>query len=120
MKSSQASIAYPKPDGTVFHGKASYNEYTSRMRTAARGVRDGSVLKVWIKGKSPSSGILVTVNDGCGYPMKKMGRVLDLSTGAFKRLAGSLGKGEIKVCFKVIKLGKGQKRGKNWAPVYRG
>ena len=71
--------ARPKKGGKV-SGHASYHQHTSRMVTAAR-VPRGSKLWVWCQGKPEASGFAVTVNDSGPYVR---GRVLDLSTGAFK------------------------------------
>ena len=80
-------------------GRASYNQHTSRMVTAAR-VPRGSKLWVWHGKKDESSGFAVTVNDSGPYVA---GRVLDLSTGAFTRLYGGLGRGHGPVCYRVMK-----------------
>ena len=83
----------------MVRGRASYNQRTARMVTAAR-VPRGSKLWVWHGKKSESSGFAVTVNDSGPYVS---GRVLDLSTGAFKRLYGGLGSGHGPVCYRVMK-----------------
>ena len=79
-------------------GRASYNQRTPRMVTAAR-VPRGSKLWVWHAHKSEASGFAVMVNDSGPY---SSGRVLDLSTGAFKRLYGGLNRGVGPVCYRVI------------------
>ena len=94
--------------GSVRHGRASYHEHTGRMVTAARGVRRGAKLWVWRTGKSPRTGFAVIVNDSGPYVR---GRILDLSTGAFKRLYGGLKRGHGPVSYKVLKQGKGARCG---------
>ncbi len=90
--------AKPKSKHTV-RGRASYHQHTSSMVTAAR-VPRGSKLWVWHAQKDESSGFAVTVNDSGPYTP---GRVLDLSTGAFKRLYGGLNRGVGPVCYRVMK-----------------
>ncbi len=90
--------AKPKKGGQV-SGRASYHQHTSSMVTAAR-VPRGSKLWVWRAGKAESSGFAVTVNDAGPYTR---GRVLDLSTGAFKRLFGSLNSGHGAVHYRVMR-----------------
>ena len=80
-------------------GRASYHQHTARMVTAAR-VPRGSKLWVWHGQKAESTGFAVTVNDAGPYVS---GRVLDLSTGAFKRLYGGLNRGHGPVCYRVMK-----------------
>ncbi len=79
-------------------GRASYHQHTSSMVTAAR-VPRGSKLWVWHASKPEASGFAVTVNDAGPYTP---GRVLDLSTGAFKRLYGGLNRGVGPVCYRVL------------------
>ena len=93
-----ATDAKPKKGGKV-SGRASYHQHTSRMVTAAR-VPRGSKLWVWHGQKAESTGFAVTVNDAGPYTR---GRVLDLSTGAFKRLYGGLGRGHGPVCYRVMR-----------------
>ncbi len=95
---SPATDAKPKKRGVV-NGRASYHQHTSRMVTAAR-VPRGSKLWVWHGQKAESSGFAVTVNDSGPYTR---GRVLDLSTGAFKRLYGGLKRGHGPVRYRVIR-----------------
>lgn len=95
---SPATDAKPKKGGKV-SGQASYHLHTSRMVTAAR-VPRGSKLWVWRADKAESSGFAVTVNDAGPYTR---GRVLDLSTGAFKRLFGSLKRGHGPVHYRVVR-----------------
>lgn len=83
----------------TIRGRASYHQHTSAMVTAAR-VPRGSKLWVWHGDKSEASGFSVTVNDSGPYVR---GRVLDLSTGAFKRLYGGLGRGHGPVCYRVMR-----------------
>ena len=95
---SPAAGAKPKSKRTV-RGRASYHQHTPRMVTAAR-VPRGSKLWVWHAKKDESTGFAVTVNDSGPYTP---GRVLDLSTGAFKRLYGGLNRGVGPVCYRVMK-----------------
>jgi len=88
---------------------ASYNEITTKRVTAARGMRMGTKLWVWKKGSSSSKGCAVWVNDACGRKMRGWGRNLDLSTGAFTHLFGSLRKGTGKVNYKILKEGRGRR-----------
>lgn len=83
-------------------GKAAYHLNTSRMVTAARYEPRGSVLKV----TNPENGksVIVTVNDRGPF---NGNRILDLSTGAFKKLYGSLRRGVGPVKYEVIRRGKG-------------
>lgn len=90
--------AKPKKGG-ITSGRASYHQLSSRMMTAAR-VPRGTKLWVWRTDKPQSSGFAVTVNDSGPYVR---GRVLDLSTGAFKRLYGGLGRGHGPVSYRVMK-----------------
>lgn len=89
--------AKPKT-GRKVSGRASYHQHTSKMVTAAR-VPRGSKLWVWHAQKPESSGFAVTVNDSGPYVS---GRVLDLSTGAFKRLYGGLNRGHGPVNYRVL------------------
>ena len=89
--------AKPKKGGKV-SGRASYHQHTSKMVTAAR-VPRGSKLWVWHGAKAESTGFVVLVNDSGPYTR---GRVLDLSTGAFKRLYGGLKRGHGPVNYRVI------------------
>ena len=89
--------AKPKKGGKV-SGRASYHQHTSAMVTAAR-VPRGTKLWVWHGDKAESTGFAVIVNDSGPYTR---GRVLDLSTGAFKRLYGSLKRGHGPVHYRVI------------------
>ena len=87
------------PSKRTVRGRASYHQHTGAMVTAAR-VPRGSKLWVWHGKKDESTGFAVTVNDSGPYTP---GRVLDLSTGAFKRLYGGLNRGVGPVCYRVIK-----------------
>lgn len=82
----------------VVSGRASYHQHTGQMVTAAR-VPRGSKLWVWHGDKAESSGFAVTVNDAGPFVR---GRVLDLSTGAFARLYGGLGRGHGPVRYRVL------------------
>lgn len=95
---SPSADAKPKK-GAQVSGRASYHQLSSRMLTAAR-VPRGTKLWVWRADKPQSSGFAVTVNDSGPYVR---GRVLDLSTGAFKRLFGGLGRGHGPVNYRVMK-----------------
>jgi len=83
-------------------GKAAYHLHTSRMVTASRYEPRGSILLV----TNPETGksVKVTVNDRGPW---NGNRILDLSTGAFKKLYGSLRRGVGPVKYKVLKRGKG-------------
>lgn len=81
-------------------GKAAYYKKDSRFVTASRYEPRGSVLLV----TNPETGksIKVTVIDRGPW---NGNRVLDLSTGAFKALYGSLRRGVGPVTYKVLKRG---------------
>ncbi|RYG62763.1 hypothetical protein EON80_22505 [bacterium] len=82
-------------------GRAAYNLPSRHMTTAARYEPIGSILKV----TNPHTGKTITVRvDGRG-PYNG-NRILDLSTGSFKALYGSLGRGVGPVKYTVIKRGK--------------
>jgi len=85
-------------------GKAAYHLHTTRMVTAARYEPIGSILRV----TNPKTGksITVTVNDRGPF---NGNRILDLSTGAFKKLFGSLKRGVGPISYTVIRRGKGKK-----------
>lgn len=95
---SLSADAKPKK-GAKISGRASYHQLSSRMVTAAR-VPRGTKLWIWRADQPQSSGFAVTVNDAGPYVR---GRVLDLSTGAFKRLFGSLKRGHGAVHYRVMK-----------------
>jgi len=78
-------------------GHAAYHLHTSRLVTAARHEPRGSVLKV----VNPNNGksVIVTVNDRGPF---NGNRILDLSTGAFKALFGSLKRGVGPITYTVI------------------
>ena len=97
-KPKKSAKAKHKSKRTV-RGRASYHQHTGAMVTAAR-VPRGSKLWVWHAQKDESTGFAVTVNDSGPYTP---GRVLDLSTGAFKRLYGGLNRGVGPVCYRVMK-----------------
>ena len=82
-------------------GKAAYHLHTSRLVTAARHEPVGSILRV----TNPKNGrsVVVTVNDRGPF---NGGRILDLSTGAFKQLFGGLGRGVGPITYTVIRRGK--------------
>jgi rare lipoprotein A len=79
-------------------GKAAYHLHTSSMVTAARHERVGSILRV----TNPKNGrsVIVRVNDRGPF---NGGRILDLSTGAFRKLFGSLNRGVGPITYTVIK-----------------
>lgn len=83
-------------------GKAVYHLRTERMVTASRYEPRGSILKV----TNPETGksVIVTVNDRGPF---NGNRILDLSTGAFKKLYGSLRRGVAPVHYTVIRRGPG-------------
>jgi rare lipoprotein A len=82
-------------------GKAAYCMHTSKLVTAARYEPRGSILLV----TNPETGksVKVTVIDRGPF---NGNRILDLSTGAFKALFGSLGRGVGPVQYKVLQRGK--------------
>lgn len=86
-------------------GKAAYHLHTSAMVTAARYEPRGSILKV----TNPENGksVIVRVNDRGPF---NGNRILDLSTGAFKQLFGSLKRGVGPIRYTVIRRGYGKKR----------
>jgi hypothetical protein len=83
-------------------GKAVYHLRTERMVTASRYEPHGSILKV----TNPETGksVIVTVNDRGPF---NGNRILDLSTGAFKKLYGGLRRGIGPVHYTVIRRGRG-------------
>lgn len=83
-------------------GQAAYHYYTSEMITASRYEPVGSVLKV----TNPQNGRCVTVRVAGSGPYNG-NRILDLSTGAFKALYGSLGRGVGSMSYEVISRGGG-------------
>ena len=82
-------------------GKAAYHLHTSRMVTASRYEPIGSILRV----TNPKTGksITVTVNDRGPF---NGNRILDLSTGAFKSLFGSLKRGVGPISYTVVRRGR--------------
>ena len=78
-------------------GLAAFNEHTGQMVTAARYEPAGTVLQV----TCPSTGRSVTVLVNDRGPFNG-GRILDLSTGAFGKLFGGLGRGVGEIDYKVI------------------
>ena len=78
-------------------GLAAYNEHTGAMVTAARYEPTGTVLQV----TCPQTGrsVTVVVNDRGPF---NGGRILDLSTGAFSKLFGGLGRGVGEIDYKVV------------------
>lgn len=81
-------------------GRAAYCMHTSKMVTAARYEPRGSILLV----TNPESGrsVQVTVIDRGPF---NGNRILDLSTGAFKKLFNGLGRGVGTVQYKVLQRG---------------
>lgn len=87
-------------------GRASFDRHTGAMVTAARGVRRGSVLYAW--NPETGKGARVRVTDACGRSMRfRHGRVLDLSTGAFRAIYGSLRRGHGPISYRVVSKGHG-------------
>lgn len=82
-------------------GKAAYHFKTSKMVTASRYEPRGSVLLV----TNPETGKKVTVTVIDRGPFNG-NRILDLSTGAFKALFGSLSRGVGPIKYEVVKRGK--------------
>ena len=82
-------------------GKAAYHARDSRMVTCARYEPIGSILRV----TNPRTGktITVTVNGRGPY---NGNRILDLSTGAFKALFGSLRRGVGPISYVVVRRGR--------------
>lgn len=82
-------------------GKAAYHLHTDRMVTASRHEPHGSILKV----TNPETGksVIVTVNDRGPF---NGNRILDLSTGAFKKLFGSLRRGVGPIRYEVLRRGR--------------
>ncbi len=78
-------------------GLAAYHLHTSRMVTAARYEPRGSVLRV----RNPRNGrsVIVHVNDRGPF---NGGRILDLSSGAFRQLFGGLGRGVGPIRYEVV------------------
>ena len=83
-------------------GKAAYHLHTSAMVTAARYEPIGSILRV----TNPRNGRSVTVRVNDRGPFNG-GRILDLSTGAFRQLFGGLGRGVGPIHYTVIRRGRG-------------
>lgn len=87
--------------GGKFHGRTTANGETFNkwaMTTASNSHKMGTKLKVTnvANGKS----VIVKVNDTGGF--KKYGRTLDLSRGAFSKIANT-SSGTIKISIKVLK-----------------
>ncbi len=82
-------------------GIAAYHSHTDAFVTAARYEPRGSLLNV----VNPRNGrsILVRVNDRGPY---NGNRVLDLSTGAFRALFGSLNRGTGAISYQVVSRGR--------------
>ncbi|MEO6906803.1 MAG: septal ring lytic transglycosylase RlpA family protein [Abditibacteriaceae bacterium] len=78
-------------------GKAAYCMHTSKMVTASRYEPIGSTLLV--TNPETSKSVKVTVIDRGPF---NGNRILDLSTGAFKALFGSLGRGVGNISYKVL------------------
>jgi rare lipoprotein A len=91
--------------GSVRHasarsGLAAYHLHTGAMVTAARYEPRGSILRV----TNPRNGRSVTVRVNDRGPFNG-NRILDLSTGAFRQLFGSLKRGVGPITYTVIKRG---------------
>ncbi|HEX8834014.1 MAG TPA: septal ring lytic transglycosylase RlpA family protein [Abditibacteriaceae bacterium] len=81
-------------------GQAAYHFHSSQMITAARHEPVGSVLKV----TNPQNGNTVTVKVTDRGPYNG-NRILDLSTGAFSKLYGGIGRGVGPVSYVVVSRG---------------
>lgn len=88
-------------------GKAVYHEHTSAMVTCARYEPHGSILKV----TNPETGRTITVRVNGRGPFNG-NRILDLSTGAFRALYGSLRRGVGPVRYVVVRRGWGKRTSK--------
>jgi rare lipoprotein A len=82
-------------------GVAAYHYYTGAYITAARYEPVGSILKV----TNPQNGRTITVRVAGRGPYNG-NRILDLSTGAFRALYGSLKRGTGPVVYQVVSRGK--------------
>lgn len=86
--------------GSKFHGKKTASGEVfdmNKMTTASNSHKMGTKLKVTNKANGKS--VIVKVNDTGGF--KKYGRTLDLSRGAFAKIA-DLKQGLVKVNIKVL------------------
>ena len=85
-------------------GRAAYHLHTSQMVTASRHEPIGSILRV----THPKTGksVTVTVNDRGPFNSNV---ILDLSTGAFKKLFGSLRRGLGPISYVVVRRGWGKR-----------
>jgi len=83
-------------------GRASYHYFSGAMITASRYEPVGSVLRV----TNPQNGRAVTVRVAGSGPFNG-NRILDLSTGAFSKLYGGLGRGHGPVSYTVLSRGGG-------------
>lgn len=81
-------------------GKAAYHASSSALETCARYEPIGSILKV----TNPENGKTITVRVNGRGPYNG-NRILDLSTGAFKALYGSLRRGVGPVQYTVVRRG---------------
>ena len=86
-------------------GLAAYHLHTSAYVTAARYEPVGSLLSV--QNRRTGKSILVRVNDRGPY---NGNRILDLSTGAFRALFGSLKRGVGPISYQVVSRGKSSTR----------
>ena len=82
-------------------GRAAYHLHTSRMVTASRYEPIGSVLRV--ANRLTGKIVFVTVNDRGPFNGNV---ILDLSTGAFKKLFGGLGRGVGPISYVVVRRGR--------------
>lgn len=89
-------------------GRAAYHAHTSEMVTCARYEPIGSILKV----TNPENGRTITVRVNGSGPYNG-NRILDLSTGAFRKLYGGLGRGVGPVRYTVVRRGWGKHSGKH-------
>jgi rare lipoprotein A len=84
-------------------GRAAYHAHTSEMVTCSRYEPHGSILKV----TNPENGRTITVRVNGRGPFNG-NRILDLSTGAFRKLYGGLGRGVGPVRYTVVRRGWGK------------
>ena len=96
-------------------GRAAYHYRSSAMITAARYEPVGSVLKV----TNPESGRSVTVRVAGRGPFNG-NRILDMSTGAFSKLYGGLGRGVGPVSYELLSRGPATLAARNRRPTTGG
>jgi rare lipoprotein A len=101
LATSPAHAAIASWYGGMFHGRTTasgevFNKWA--MTTASNSHKMGTKLKV--TNISNGKSVIVKVNDTGGF--KKYGRTLDLSRGAFSKIA-DINTGTIKISIKVLK-----------------